>query len=80
MEQPKLITVDGKAYEINKLSQEIQQAVGIYNLVSADLQKAQLEVVKCQAALSNIADSIANSIRASAAPVEAPEQPANAGE
>lgn len=77
------ITLDGISYALDQFSQGVQQAVGIYNSFQADLQKAQLEVVKTQAALQNIGSQITEAVKkeladkaaaaaAEAAPAEEP--------
>lgn len=63
MDQTKTITVDGKTYELDKLSPQIQQAVAIYNRFSADLSEAQLTVIKCQAAVTSVGQQIAEAIK-----------------
>jgi len=63
VDQSKTITVDGKTYELDKLSPQIQQAVAIYNRFSADLSEAQLTVIKCQAAVTYIGQQIAEAIK-----------------
>lgn len=64
MDQARTITVDGTSYNVDQFSPEIQQAVGIYNAIAADLQKAQLDVIKCQAALQNVGDQIGKAVKA----------------
>lgn len=57
------ITVDGISYDIAQFSNEIKQAISIYNTINADLQKAHVEVVKSQAALQTIGNQIAAGVR-----------------
>lgn len=57
------ITLDGISYDVNQFSQGVQQAVGIYNQFQADLQKAQLEVIKSQAALQSVGGQIAEAVK-----------------
>jgi hypothetical protein len=64
MEQARSITVDGISYDVAQFSQEVQQAVVIYNAIQADLQKHQLEVIKCQAALQTVGAQIGNAVKA----------------
>ena len=64
MDQARSITVDGISYDVAQFSPEVQQAVGIYNTFSADLQKAQLDVIKCQAALQNVGSQISAAVKA----------------
>lgn len=80
MEQPRTITLDGTSYDVDQFSQPVQQAVGIYNVFNGDLQKAQLEVIKLQAAMQQISAQIAEAVKkeleakkaeAEATPVEA---------
>lgn len=64
MEQQKqTITLDGQAYELAQFSPAVQQAVGIYNAIGVDLQKAQLDVVKCQAAMQSISAQIGETVK-----------------
>lgn len=83
-EQARTITLDGVSYDVNQFSEGVQQAVVIYNTFNADLQKAQLEVVKTQAALQSIGSQITAAVRKeleakNAAPV-APAGEATTGE
>jgi hypothetical protein len=82
LEQSKqTITLDGQAYPLDQFSPAVQQAVGIYNAIGADLQKAQLDVVKCQSAMQSISAQIGETVKkeladkaaaeTAAAPVEA---------
>lgn len=64
MDQARSITVDGISYDVAQFSAEVQQAVVIYNTFSADLQKAQLDVIKCQAALQNVGSQISAAVKA----------------
>jgi ribosomal protein S16 len=64
MDQARSITVDGISYDVAQFSPEIQQAVGIYNTFAADLQKAQLDVIKCQAALQSVGAQISTAVKA----------------
>lgn len=64
MDQARSITVDGISYDVAQFSTEVQQAVVIYNTFSADLQKAQLDVIKCQAALQNVGSQISAAVKA----------------
>lgn len=57
------ITVDGISYDVSQFSQGVQQAVGIYNVFQSDLQKAQLEVIKSQAALQSVGGQITEAVR-----------------
>lgn len=63
MEQPRTLTLDGVSYDVAQFSQPVQQAVGIYNIFSADLQKAQLEVVKLQSAMQHISSQIGEAVK-----------------
>jgi hypothetical protein len=63
MEQTRSITVDGIGYDIGQFSQGVQQAVGIYNSFQADLNKAQLEVIKTQAALQSVGAQIGEAVK-----------------
>lgn len=83
-DQARTITLDGISYDVAQFSDGLQQAVTIYNTFNADLQKAQLEVVKCQSALQSVGGQIAAAVRkeldekkaAAEAPAEAVETPA----
>jgi hypothetical protein len=63
MEQARNINVDGISYDVAQFSPGIQQAVGLYNAFSVDLQKAQMEVVKNQAAMNNIGNQIGEAVK-----------------
>ena len=58
------LTIDGVNHEVTNFSPAIQQAVGIYNTFQADLQKAQMEVVKVQAAVQSIGNQISEAVKA----------------
>lgn len=64
MDQARSITIDGISYDVAQFSEQLQQAVAIYNAVNADLQKTQLEVIKCQAALQTIGSQITAGVKA----------------
>jgi hypothetical protein len=79
MEQAKqTITLDGEQYALDQFSPAVVQAVGIYNTIAADLQKAQVEVVKCQSAMQSISAQLGDAVKkelaakaeAEAAPVQ----------
>lgn len=79
MEQQKqTITLDGQAYELAQFSPAVQQAVGIYNAIGADLQKAQLDVVKCQSAMQSISAQIGETVKKELADKAAAEAPVEA--
>jgi hypothetical protein len=59
----KTITLDGISYDVSQFSEGVQQAITIYNSFSADLQKAQLEVVKTQAAMQSVGAQIAAAVK-----------------
>ena len=61
------ITLDGISYDVTQFSSGVQQAVAIYNQFQQDLQKAQLEVIKSQAALQSVGLADAQSRQARAA-------------
>lgn len=63
MDQARSITVDGIAYDLTQFSQGVQQAVGIYNGFQADLNKSQLEVIKCQAAMQSVGAQISEAVK-----------------
>jgi hypothetical protein len=57
------ITVDGISYDLAQFTDEVKAAVGVYNAINLDLQKAQVEVLKGQAALQTIGTQIATAVR-----------------
>ena len=63
MDQARSITVDGISYDTAQFSPEVQQAVGIYNAIALDLQKSQLEAIKCQAALQTVGNQISAAVK-----------------
>jgi len=62
-EQARTITLDGVSYDVAQFTDGVQQAVAIYNTFSADLQKAQLEVVKCQSAMQSVGNQITAAVK-----------------
>jgi hypothetical protein len=62
-EQARTITLDGISYDVAQFSEGVQQAVGIYNVFAADLQKAQLDVVKNQAAMQSVGNQISAAVK-----------------
>lgn len=65
------ITLDGVQYPLDQFSQQVVQAVGIYNGFSADLQKEQLAVIKTQSALQHLGAQIAEAVKKELAAKEA---------
>lgn len=65
------ITLDGVQYPLDQFSQQVVQAVGIYNGFSADLHKEQLAVIKTQAALQHLGNQIAEAVKKELAAKEA---------
>jgi hypothetical protein len=63
MENAQTITLDGVTYEVTKFSQQVQQAIGIYNTFNSQLQGEQLAVLKTQAALQSIASQLTEAIK-----------------
>jgi hypothetical protein len=57
------ITIDGVQHELSKFSQGIQSAVAVYNKFQADLQAAQLEVIKSNAAVQSVANQITEAVK-----------------
>jgi uncharacterized protein YukE len=57
------ITVDGTQHAIESLSPAVQQAAAIYQRFQGELQEAQLEVVKLNAAIQQIGNQIAQAIK-----------------
>lgn len=62
-EAARTITLDGVQYAVEQFSQGVQQAVDIYNSFAADLQKAQLEVLKTQSALQTVGNQISQAVQ-----------------
>jgi len=62
-EQARTITLDGVQYAVEQFSEGVQQAVGIYNSFAADLQKAQLEVLKTQSAMQAVGGQISSAVQ-----------------
>jgi len=58
------ITIDGVSYGTEQFSTEVKQAISIYSTISSDLQKAQLEVIKCQSAMQSIGEQVTKAIKA----------------
>lgn len=56
------ITLDGVQYAVDQFSPGVVQAVDIYNAIQADLQKNQLEVIKCQSAMQSIGQQISAAV------------------
>lgn len=80
-EQARTITLDGVQHDVAQFSEGVQQAVTIYNTFAADLQKAQLEVVKNQAALQSVGNQITAAVKSElAAKAEAAAAAAAAAE
>jgi hypothetical protein len=61
--QANTITIDGTSYDVSQFSQGIQNAVGIYNSINADLQREQLAALKSQAALQSIGAQIGEAVK-----------------
>lgn len=63
MDQTRSITVDGISYDLAQFSDAVKQAVAVYNKFQADLQEAQLEVIKSQSAMQTIGTQIADAVK-----------------
>lgn len=63
MDQTRSITVDGISYDLAQFSDAVKQAVAVYNKFQADLQAAQLEVIKSQSAMQTIGAQIADAVK-----------------
>lgn len=63
MEQARTITLDGVTHEVSKFTQGVQNAIGIYNSINADLQREQVAVLKSQAALQSIGIQIGEAVK-----------------
>lgn len=61
--QTKTITLDDVQYDLNEFSHAVQHLVAIHNKFSADLQDAQLEVIKNQAALKAAGDQLLEQVK-----------------
>ena len=57
------LTLDGISYDVAQFSAGVQQAVGIYNSFAADLQKAQLEALKNQSAMTTVGNQISAAVK-----------------
>jgi hypothetical protein len=62
-EQARTITLDGVQYAVEQFSQGVQQAIGIYNAINAQLQTEQLAVIKSQAAMQSIGNQITEAVK-----------------
>jgi hypothetical protein len=62
-EQARTITLDGVQYAVDQFTPGVQQAVDIYNSFAADLQKAQLEVLKTQSAMQTVGAQITAAVK-----------------
>ena len=62
-EQARTITLDGISYAVDQFSQGVQQAIGIYNAINAQLQTEQLAVIKSQAAMQSIGGQISEAVK-----------------
>ena len=62
-EAARTITLDGVQYAVEQFSPGVQQAVDIYNSFAADLQKAQLEVLKTQSAMQSVGQQISAAVQ-----------------
>ncbi len=62
-EQTRTITLDGQSYELAQFSEQVQQAVAVYNNFTADLQKEQLAVLKTKSAIEALGAQIAKAVR-----------------
>jgi len=76
MEPTRTITLDGISYDVTQFSQGVQQAVMIYNKFSAQLQDQQLEVMKTQAAISQVGNQISEAVQKELAAKKAAAAPA----
>ena len=77
MEPTRTITLDGISYDVTQFSQGVQQAVMIYNKFSAQLQYQQLEVMKTQAAISQVGNQISEAVQKELAAKKAAAPAAN---
>ncbi len=70
-EQARTITIDGVTHAVEQFSAGVQNAVGIFNSINADLQREQLAVLKTQAALQSIGSQIGEAVKKELAEKEA---------
>lgn len=70
-EQARTITIDGVSHNVADFSVGVQNAVGIYNAITADLQKEQIAVLKSQSALQSIGAQIGEAVKKELAEKEA---------
>lgn len=63
IDQSRTITLDGVSHEVAQFSEGVQQAIHIYNTFVADLEKSQLETVKCQAAMQTVGNQISAAVK-----------------
>jgi len=57
------VSLDGISYDVEQFSDQVKQAVNIYNTFAAQLQTEQLAVLKSQAAMQTLGAQIAGAIR-----------------
>jgi hypothetical protein len=79
-EQARTLTLDGVTHNVADFSVGVQNAVGIYNSISADLQKEQIAVLKSQAALQSIGAQIGEAVKKELAEKAAPAEEVPAAE
>ncbi|MBT9137516.1 MAG: hypothetical protein DDT31_00047 [Syntrophomonadaceae bacterium] len=75
--QARTITLDGTQYAVEQFSPGVQQAVDIYNIFAADLQKAQMEVLKTQTAMQSVGSQVSQAIQKELAEKKATDEKAN---
>lgn len=61
--QTKTISLDGVQYDLDRFSHAVQHIVMIHNKFTLDLQEAQLEVMKNQAAIKHVSDQLTEQIK-----------------
>lgn len=57
------LTLDGVSHDVSQFSQGVQNAIVIYNTITAELQKEQVAVMKSQAALQSIGAQIGEAVK-----------------
>lgn len=67
------LTIDGVNYDVAQFSDTVQQAVTVYHKFAAELQQAQLEVLKLQAAMQTIGSQIGDAVKKELAAKDEPE-------
>lgn len=70
-EEVKTITIDGVAYEIDKLSDKVKALITIYSEWGVELKTQRMVVAKSEAALRDLSREIITTIKAEDQPAAA---------